>query len=694
MPTVGCFDASAFQRLLEGQLAVAELEHIASHLERCNRCSRLVQNLPEDKLVAVVGWVTRLPPQSEEATRLQTLIQQMLNLRGNVETLDQLSFASQSGGVAPVVPPAAPQPAAAPSQFIGRYRIVRELGRGGMGTVFQAEDMELRRLVALKVPQFSGPAHHQNLMRQRFLREARSAAAVEHPYVCKIHDVGEHEGTPFVVMAFVEGPSLAGRMAKLGRVKDRAAVALVLRIAEALLAVHAKGIIHRDLKPANILLPKDGTPILTDFGLAHVHAESAQLTGEGALLGTPAYMAPEQAVSELGPVTVRTDLYSLAVVLFQLLTGRLPVEGDVMQILAHHVARKPAPPPSQFRPDVDAILDAIVRKAMSVRPEDRHADVGEFSQALKDWGRGAAARPGGAVDTGPARPGGALDTMAPLAAVQPPTLAQPAALPTAPISPAPQPVAIPVAQVSTVADPQPMPVKSEPRRWAWWHLAAAVLLLGGGVALGIVMSRDKKNGPDGGPMVNGDDKKSKDQPKPGPNQPFINEDFREASENQRGLPTGWVGEAFRVPKQKQGAEAWLEVGQPEGEYFVTLPRPLALTGDFFLSGEYEMWAAHKLTIRLSGNKGTLEITIESTGAVSIGTDRRLPPSNYKYATHTPFRVMREGDTLRVWLYDELAVAKPMKELVDYDTIGIGMKAGSYSGIHAKLYCLKAGPLVR
>ena len=698
MPTVGCFDASAFQRLLEGQLAVPDLEHLASHLERCDRCTRLVQSMPEDKLVALMGSVNRMRAQSEEASRLKTLIQQMLNLRGNVETLDQLAFASQSAGAAPASQPAPPQPATGPSQFIGRYRIVRELGRGGMGTVYQAEDMELRRLVALKVPQFSGPAAHQKQMRQRFLREARAAAAVEHPYVCKIHDVGEHEGTPFVVMAFVEGPSLAGRMAKLGRVKDRAAVALILRIAEALMAVHAKGIIHRDLKPANILLPKDGTPILTDFGLAHVHAESGQLTGEGTLLGTPAYMAPEQAVVELGPVTVRTDLYSLAVVLFQLLTGRLPVEGNVMQMLAHHVARKQAPPPSQFRPDVDAVLDAIIRKAMAVRPEDRHADVGEFSQALKDWGRGAAARPGGAAETGPARLGGAAETMAPLAAAQPLTLAQPAALPAAPIATAPQPAAIPVAQASAVADPQPLPVKSGPRRWAWWHLAAAVLLFAGGVALAIVMTRDKKNEPDGGPMAKGDDKK----PNAGQTE-FIDEDFRKASEKSGALPEGWFGEAFRVVKQKHDDEAWLELSTLDGEHFVTLPRPLPLSKDFEISGEYLiLTSGHKLTLILKGPKNSfLETVIDREGSVTMaGETRRLPGSGKgpgalaRQGKRTPFRLTREGDSLRLSLGDDVFLKK-LKEVVAYDTLTIGMVEGSIFGTSPgkdKLYRLKVGPV--
>src|SRR5262249_54937191 len=204
---------------------------------------------------------------------------------------------------------------------IGRYRILRQLGRGGMGTVYAAEDPQLRRLVALKVPHFSGPPDKVAASRARFLREARAAARVEHANVCSIYDVGEHEEQPFVVMAFVEGESLADRLMRQTRFDDsREVVELVAQIAEALAAVHAHGITHRDLKPANILIRKrDGQAVLTDFGLAQVELDGEQLTNEGVMVGTPAYMAPEQAHAGLGTVGPRSDLFSLGIVLFQML---------------------------------------------------------------------------------------------------------------------------------------------------------------------------------------------------------------------------------------------------------------------------------------------------------------------------------------------------------------------------------------
>src|SRR5262249_29241004 len=161
---------------------------------------------------------------------------------------------------------------------------------GGMGTVYRAEDPQLSRVVALKVPRIEGPQHFREVAGKRFLREARAAAGVRHPHVCSIHDVGEHESVPFVVMDYVAGRSLADRLAETPRFEDvGAAVALVRQVAEALAAVHAQGLVHRDLKPANILLDADGRAILTDFGLARYLEDAEPLTVQGTLVGTPAY---------------------------------------------------------------------------------------------------------------------------------------------------------------------------------------------------------------------------------------------------------------------------------------------------------------------------------------------------------------------------------------------------------------------
>jgi predicted Ser/Thr protein kinase len=271
-----------------------------------------------------------------------------------------------------------------PSQ-IGRYRILGRLGAGGMGTVYKAQDPQLNRIVALKLPRFDGPTQGRALRVQRFQREARAAAAIRHPHVCPIYDVGEREGQPYVVMAYIEGESLATRLARQGRYQDpRQAVDLIRQLLEALEAIHGHGIIHRDLKPSNILLDEAGRAILTDFGLARPTDESEGLTSEGVVLGTPAYMAPEQASGQPQAIGPWTDLYSLGVILYQMLTGRLPFEGPALKVMAQ-IVHESAPLPSSLRPDLDPAVEAIVRKAMARERQERYQSARQCNEALARW---------------------------------------------------------------------------------------------------------------------------------------------------------------------------------------------------------------------------------------------------------------------------------------------------------------------
>src|SRR5579884_3565328 len=246
---------------------------------------------------------------------------------------------------------------------IGRYHILQRLGAGGMGTVYKAHDPQLDRLVALKVPRFDWSPQDRSKRLQRFQREARAAAQVWHPHVCPIYDVGEQEGQPYVVMAYIEGQSLAERLATVGRYEDTSqAVALVRQVLDALAALHARCIIHRDLKPGNILIDASGRAILTDFGLARPEEEGEHLTSEGVVVGTPAYMAPEQAAGQYQSLGPWTDLYGLGVVLYQMLTGKLPFEGPPLQVLARIVHETP-PPLRHWRPELSLVLDVVVCKA-------------------------------------------------------------------------------------------------------------------------------------------------------------------------------------------------------------------------------------------------------------------------------------------------------------------------------------------
>lgn len=270
---------------------------------------------------------------------------------------------------------------------IGRYRILARLGAGGMGTVYKAQDAQLQRVVAVKVPHFSTPRPDKTQVVQRFLREARAAAQIRHDNVCPIYDVGEHDGWPYVVMAYESGQALSSRLAAQARVYDPVeAVKIIRQVADALQAVHEHGIIHRDLKPGNILIGSDGRAVLTDFGLARPGNDTEHLTAEGALLGTPAYMAPEQAHGEIAQLGPATDIYSLGVVLYQMLTGRLPYEGPVLTLL-HKIGHGEFPDPSSLRRDLDPALVAIITRAMSARPQDRFASARALGDALDDWSR-------------------------------------------------------------------------------------------------------------------------------------------------------------------------------------------------------------------------------------------------------------------------------------------------------------------
>jgi serine/threonine protein kinase len=271
--------------------------------------------------------------------------------------------------------PAEPLP-----EQIGRYRILGRLGAGGMGTVYKAHDPQLDRVVALKLPHLLGPPRDRVQRAQRFQREARAAAQVWHPHVCPIYDVGEHDGQPYVVMACLDGESLAERLAGQRRFDHVGqAVALARQILDALEAVHARGIIHRDLKPGNIIIGPGNRAVLTDFGLARPENDTEHLTSEGVVVGTPAYMAPEQAGGESARVGPWTDLYSLGVVLYQMLTGRLPFEGPPLTVLTK-ILHDPPPPPSRFRPDLDPTLEGILLKSLAKEPGERYQTARPFAE--------------------------------------------------------------------------------------------------------------------------------------------------------------------------------------------------------------------------------------------------------------------------------------------------------------------------
>jgi eukaryotic-like serine/threonine-protein kinase len=266
---------------------------------------------------------------------------------------------------------------------LGRYRLLRLLGRGGMGAVYLAQDSQLGRQVALKVPFFDAAESPHRA--ERFVREARSAAILHHPNICTVFDAGQIDGRPFITMAHLAGTPLDREIDPQAPMPQRRAAEIVRKIALALEHAHSQGIVHRDLKPANVMLAADGEPVVMDFGLAKrvldVDPSEGKLTRDGGILGTPSYMAPEQVKGESAAIGPATDVYALGVMLFEMLTGRTPYTG-AMGVVMGQILAAPVPPVKEFRPDVDARLDAICRKALAKKPADRFPSMTAFSDVL------------------------------------------------------------------------------------------------------------------------------------------------------------------------------------------------------------------------------------------------------------------------------------------------------------------------
>ena len=264
-------------------------------------------------------------------------------------------------------------------QTLGKYEIRGTLGRGAMGTVYDGWDPLIARRVAIKtvsLPDNPDPETAEEIA--RFKREAQAAGRLTHPNIVAVYDYGETSDIAYIVMEFVDGPSLKGLLDK----QERFALPELKRVMEDLLAglqfSHERGVVHRDIKPANIMLTKGGQAKIADFGIARIEASS--MTQAGTMLGTPAYMSPEQFMGQV--VDARSDVYSAGVVLYQLLTGERPFDGGLTAIM-HKVLNTEPPPPSQLAVTAPAALDAVVRRAMAKRPDDRFPSAAAFAEAIR-----------------------------------------------------------------------------------------------------------------------------------------------------------------------------------------------------------------------------------------------------------------------------------------------------------------------
>jgi hypothetical protein len=450
-----CPDPDAYRRLLHGELSPSDEERLSQHLAGCSSCVAAVQTvLSGDTLLPALDSAPADAPTGEE---IPTDVTRRL-----------LALAAPASASALTLPALNPPQEPGEIGRLAHYRVLKVLGEGGMGVVFLAEDTRLSRTVALKTmkPEIAADPQY----RQRFLREARAAAKVEDDHIVPIYDVGEERGLPWLAMPFLKGQSLDAMLKRVDVLPPAQAARLGAQVARGLAAAHAAGLIHRDIKPANIWVEPaaGGRARLLDFGLARDQGPgreqgNAHLTRTGALVGTPAFMAPEQAEGQ--PLDARADLFSLGCVLYRAVTGRLPFQGDGILGTLAALATDTPPAPRDLNPDVPEPLSALIMCLLAKEPSARPASASAVAAALEA-----------------------------IACADRPELAVPQA-----------------------------PVLAPRRRWRLATVAALLLVLSGALAAGIVVIIRNKDGkevgrltvPEDGSLVirpDGDDGKLKDEP--------------------------------------------------------------------------------------------------------------------------------------------------------------------------------------
>lgn len=398
-----CPDESKLQTLALGLLSPEEVEQLAGHCEKCDQCVKSLQSLQSlqvnDALIQTMrsGATTITSAQSEEPL-VQALIQKFTNLHAlNTPTISRVPLPDQDSAVGSDTETIEPSrqssssthelegllaPAESPDELgrLENYRILGVLGAGGMGTVFLAEDLALKRKVALKV--MKPVLAVSPTARQRFLREAQMMAAVQHDHIIHINQVGQTGQIPFLAMPFLQGETLEDRLLREIRLPAAEVARIGREIAEGLSAAHQQNLIHRDIKPANIWLEgKQGRVKILDFGLARATMDDVQLTQTGAIAGTPAYMSPEQAQG--GPIDSRSDLFSLGCVLYRMVTGVPPFQGETLLQIIRAVENFHPPAPRELLPEIPEALSALIMQLLAKKADDRPASAEEVVLAIE-----------------------------------------------------------------------------------------------------------------------------------------------------------------------------------------------------------------------------------------------------------------------------------------------------------------------
>ncbi len=396
---LACPDAHTLRRLAAGELPEAELEPITQHVLACLACAEQLDSLhTSDPFVNEVQAACAHPAAADR--RADALIERLVGTGTEPEPVARLlpMPPTRAAEIAPTVSgwntPATPAASALVPQHLDGYEILGELGRGGMGVVYKARHIGLNRLVAVKMLLGAAQADLEGVV--RFLNEAEAVARLRHANIVQVHDVNRQQQQPYFTMEFVDGGSLAEKLAGTPQPASQVA-ALVELLARAVHAAHDSGIIHRDLKPANVLLTADGTPKITDFGLAKRLHGSAGLTQSGVVMGTPSYMAPEQAHGKTREVGPAADVYGLGAILYEMLTGRPPFRAESsVETLLLVVGAEPVPP-AHLNPKVPRNLETICLKCLHKDRRQRYATAGALAEDLRRFSSGEPihARPAG-----------------------------------------------------------------------------------------------------------------------------------------------------------------------------------------------------------------------------------------------------------------------------------------------------------